>query len=59
MKKSINSYKELMTEMEKNKNNIIITKELFEWLYHYTDCNKIDDNTLKINGYSNLCVLED
>lgn len=59
MNKSINTYKELLTVIdEKNPKQIIVSKTLFDWLYHFTDSEKIDDNKLTIRGSSVFCIKE-
>lgn len=57
MRKNINTYKELMTEMENNPDKIYISKELFDWVYHFTDSEKLEENKIKIKGIPSICVL--
>lgn len=47
-----------MTEMEKHPTQLQITKELFDWLYHFTDSEKLSDKTITIKGSSTIFVKE-
>ena len=54
MGKSISTYRELLTEIEKNPKQVIVSRHLFDWLNQYTDSEKIDDNKLTIRGSSTI-----
>ena len=54
MKKSIDTYRELLTELEKNPKQAIVSRTLFDWLNQYTDIEKIDDNKLTIKGLNTI-----
>lgn len=54
MGKSINTYRELLTEIEKNPKQVIVSRHLFDWLNQYTDSEKIDDNKLTIRGSNTI-----
>ena len=47
-----------MTETEKHPIQLKITKDLFDWLYHYTDSEKLSENTITIKGLNTIFVKE-
>lgn len=50
MKKNINTYKDLLTEVDNGTKAIQINKEFAEWLEHNVDCKYITNKELLIYG---------
>ena len=50
MKKSINTYRELLTENDLGTEQVVIDKELAEWLLHNVDCKYITNKELLVYG---------
>ena len=50
MKKSINTYKDLLSESELGTETVQIDKELADWLIHNVDCDYVNNKELVVYG---------